>query len=80
MLTVLDPTNEVRVFPHHTVSFFFVYLQFVFLSCFCQQDDKKMKKIRLESDSCGYMSIHVQCIGFTLYIKELGLFLLCNRI
>ena len=37
---------------------FFVYLQFVFLffffSCFCQQDDKKMKKIRPESDSCGY--------------------------
>ena len=54
MLTVLDQTNEVKVFPHHTVSFFFVYLQFVFLSCFCQQDDKKMKKIRLESDSCGY--------------------------
>ena len=33
---------------------FFFYLQFVFLSRFCQQDDKKMKKIRLESDSCGY--------------------------
>ena len=72
MLTVLDQTNEVRVFPHHTVSFFFVYLQFVFLSRFCQQDDKKMKKIRLESDSCGYkymssaLDLHCTFIVITL--------------
>ena len=61
MLTMLDPTNEVRVFHHHTVSSFYVYLQFVFLSCFCTLYDlKNYKKIkrRSGSDSCGhkYMS------------------------
>ena len=51
MLTVfIDPTNEVP---------FYVYLQFVFLSCFLY-DLKNYKKIKRSSgsDSCGhkYMS------------------------
>ena len=68
MLTVLDPTNEVP---------FYVYLQFVFLSCFCTLYDlKNYKKIirRSGSDSCGhkYMS--------STWDLGLGLFLLQNCI